>query len=345
MRSLRMTRLAALAVTAAAALALSACVGGTPGSTHGSGGGDTKVGVALLIPNQNDYANAFVDGATASADKDGNAAITTFVANFDPQLQLSQCQDAITSRKYKALVIEPVDGVNMGMCAEDAVAAGLAVVAIAVPIGPRNDTIEPQIKGLTATVAVSAKDYGVAAADSVVAACAGINPCKVGYLYGTKGFAYDTTRRKAADDIFAGHPNIKIVAEGESKFDQTTTINVVTDMMRAHPDLDVLLSVQDPVPVIAGLDSVGALGKVKLYASGSSDAAIKTVVDGKTDGLTVLMPRSEALRGTQIAIDAARGKAPERNAINPWTDLSSVGPSGQVTKKNAAGFPHQFVGG
>jgi ribose transport system substrate-binding protein len=333
--------LSALAAGVVLSVSLGACSSSGVASSNTEGGQKT-VNVALLIPNQNDYANAFVEGATAAATKAGNATVKTFVANFNPQTQLTQCQDAIQAGRYQAMVIEPVDGVGMQACARDAIAAGIKVVAINAPLGPDTDTAEPQVAGMTAALLASPTEVGKAAAAEVVKACHALNPCKVGYLYGTKGFTYDTARRKAADGVFASHPNIKIVAEAESKFDRAQTINAITDMVQAAPDMVVLLSVQDPVPVVAGLESANALGKVKVFATGASDAAAQTVLDGKTQAMTVLMPRTEAERGTEIVINAVRGTAPERAAYDTFSDLSPIGST--LTKDNASKFPSQFKG-
>ncbi|MDI6908574.1 sugar ABC transporter substrate-binding protein [Nocardioides sp.] len=329
--------LALAALSSLAMLSLTAC-----GSSDDDSTGDEKVNVALLIPNQNDYANSFVAGAEAAAAKDGSAEVRTFVANFNPQTQLTQCQDAIQSQRYQAMVIEPVDGVAMANCAKEAIAAGIKVVAINAPVGADTTTAEPQVDGLTAALLAPPTVVGQHAAEVVVEACADLDPCKVGYLYGTKGFSYDTARRAATDEVFAEHANIQIVAEAESKFDRATTINAVTDMMRAQPDLDVLLSVQDPVPVIAGLESAGALGNVKLFATGASDAAVQTVVDGQTAGMSILMPRTEAERGTEIAIAAVRGTEPTQRSYNTYDDLSPIGST--LTSENASEFPSQFKG-
>lgn len=327
-----------VALGSLALLSLSAC----SSSSDTEPAADKKINVALLIPNQNDYANSFVAGANAAAAKDGNAEIKTFVANFNPQTQLTQCQDAIQSKRYAAMVIEPVDGVSMATCAKEAIAAGIKVVAINAPVGPDTGTAQPQVDGMTAALLAPPTEVGQHAAEAVVTACADLDPCKVGYLYGTKGFSYDTARKAAADEVFNSHSNIKIVAEAESKFDRATTINAVTDMLRAQPEMNVLLSVQDPVPVVAGLKSAGALGKVKVFATGASDAAVQTVVDGQTAGMSILMPRTEAERGTAIAIAAVRGTKPKQRAFNTYTDLSPVGPT--VTKENASQFPSQFKG-
>ena len=50
-------------------------------------------------------------------------------ANFDPQKQFSNCQDAVASGKYDGILIQSVDQVGIVPCVEDAIKAGILVAA------------------------------------------------------------------------------------------------------------------------------------------------------------------------------------------------------------------------
>ena len=117
-----------------------------------SGSSQKTVRLAFFNPI---VANAFTAsqyrGIKLSAGK-AKATVTQFDAGFDQNKQIRQIQDAIVSKKFDAFVITPVNGAVLVKPTEDAIKAGIKVVAIFNGIGPDLDSIKPQVKGISSVI-------------------------------------------------------------------------------------------------------------------------------------------------------------------------------------------------
>ena len=109
------------------------------------------------------------------------------------------------------IVLKEVDAVCIGVgftgsiLARELTKAGLKVATTLFPIGPKLDTLEPQVQGLTATVAsnpaIGAKDQ----AQAVVDYCNGKDPCNVVIIIGQKIYPFDNHDDDVAREIGRAH--------------------------------------------------------------------------------------------------------------------------------------------
>ena len=135
-----------MALSAAAALVLSACGGGDtgspePGSSEPAGGGDEEVAVTLITKTStNPFFIAMQKGAE-EAGKANNVSITTVAGKEDgDEATQIAALEAATARGDKGVLITPAtDGVNPAI--EQARAAGLYVIALDTPPNPP-DTVD-----------------------------------------------------------------------------------------------------------------------------------------------------------------------------------------------------------
>jgi hypothetical protein len=87
-----------------------------------------------------------------------------------------------------------VDGNAVVPDVEDAIAAGIKVVAIDVVIGPDARTYEPY-GGIVSYIGRTGIDHGTFVGQMIVRACAEVEdtPCEVGYLNGVQALTIDRT--------------------------------------------------------------------------------------------------------------------------------------------------------
>jgi ABC-type sugar transport system substrate-binding protein len=328
----------------ALALALGAC-GGDEGGTASSGepASDSKpVDVALFVASLGDgYTRALHESVEAKA-KELGATTQTFNANYDPQKQLQQCQDAIVTRKFEAFVVHSVDGPAMTSCARQAVAADIKVVAVGSPIGPDIDTTKPQVEGVTGTILESPSTLGGSLAKLTVDACKGHDPCNVLYEFGPPEFSYAANGRKAFKAEIAKHPGITIVAEGSHRFEPDRARSLSQQLLQAHSDVHVITSDDDPsaAAVVELLKEKGIAERIAVIGGAGSQEAADLIAKGEMFGDAVNVPRSEGEKGAEIAIKAARGEDPGRTEFNNAEDLSPVGP--MLTRENVDKFEAQW---
>ena len=151
MSSRRLVRSLAMAVFVA--VLVTACGGSSPTT---SGGNKVKRLAFFGFSAANSFAQATWAGVQEEAKKN-NVETKFFDPNFDSTKQVAQIQDAITSGQYQVFVVQSNDGNAVVPPIKDAIKAGITVVGEFTPIGPRYDTIEPQVPGLIAIARVGAR--------------------------------------------------------------------------------------------------------------------------------------------------------------------------------------------
>src|SRR5206468_1664439 len=56
-------------------------------------------------------------------------SLTIFNANFNPQTQVTQCQDAITTKRFKGFLMHAANGAAITPCVRNAIQAGIKVTS------------------------------------------------------------------------------------------------------------------------------------------------------------------------------------------------------------------------
>jgi len=271
---------------------------------------------------------------------DNNAKVTVFDANNDPQVQHSQLQDVITSKKYDGIITQPIFGTGLVDLVTQAVDQGIKVVNINQILGPDLTTAEPQVPGMSASVALVPTDLGKNIGEQTVAACAArsLDPCTVGYLYDIKASALDVAMRDGFNEATKGSP-IKIVAEGESFFTATVALGAVQDMLTAHPDIQVIVGSDQGIQgAVQAIDAAGKAKDISLVGYGGSATGVAGVAAGTWFSTVLMTPASEGRLGMQALIKAIR-TGEDSGAINPTEGLPEV-----ITKDNASSFTAEWLG-
>lgn len=288
-------------------------------------------------------ANSFDAPMLASAQAvaaDNNAKVTVFDANNDPQAQYTQLQDVITSKKYDGVVVQPIFGTGLVDLVKQAVDDGIKVVSINQILGPDMNTNEPQVPGLSASVAIPATQLGKNLGEQTVAACAARNldPCVIGYLYDIKASALDVAIHDAFNEAIKGSP-VQVAAEGESYFTATVALGAVQDMLTAHPEIQVITASDQGIQgAVQAIDAAGKTGDVSLVGYGGSATGVAGVAAGTWFATVLMTPASEGRLGMQALVKALR-TGEDSGGINPTEGLPEV-----ITKDNATEFTAEWLG-
>ena len=195
----------------------------------------------------NSYDAPMLAAAQAAAAA-GNAKLTVFDANLDPAQQTKQLQDAVASGKYDAIITQPLYG--PAWCGRHAaIDAGIAIGNIDQILGTDNTTAESQIPGMMANVAFVPSTLGRKIGELVVAACAEKAATRATSATSGRSRRPRSTRPcgQAFDEVTASHPEIKVVAEGESFYTTALGLKAAQDMLQAHPDLTVIVGADQAI--------------------------------------------------------------------------------------------------
>lgn len=277
--------------------------------------------------------------AAASA---GNAKLTVFDANNDPNAQFSQLQNAIGTGKYDGIIVQPIFGTGLTDLVKQAIDKGIKVVNIDQVLGADLTTVQPQVQGLSANIAFVPTDMGTKLGQLAVQACASanLNPCKAGYLYDIKASSLDVAINKAFGAATASSP-VKVVAEGEDFFTPAGGLKAVQNMLTAHPDINVIVGSDQGIEgAVQALDAAKKTGKVLLVGYGGSAAGLNGVKAGSWFGTVMQDPASEGQIGVESLVKAIRG-----NTVTGGLDpLSQLPDQGIVTKANVDKFTAEWPG-
>ena len=281
---------------------------------------DEPIEIAFFAPLANSYVAATIEGIEAVTEPAG-ANVTLFDTGFDATLQFSQVQDAVTQERFDALIIIPLDAVGLVPAVEEAIAAGLVVVTTDLALGPDLTTSAPQVEGQAGAVLTPGTERAENSGAVLLAACADLDPCRVGWIAGVATIDFEIKVREKLEQIVAENPHIELVVYQDGGGYLAEPANqIAQDILLANPDLDVLATSGDQMTLgaeLAVIDAGLTPGEdIRLIGGGGSCPAVEKVRSGAWFGTTLDVPYNEGLYGAQIALDWVTGASTEPVGLN-----------------------------
>lgn len=334
----------AVGVAAFAGAVLAGCAAGGGIAPTTEPGGDTEVvQIAFFNPVAANAATQANQAGVEAAAEELGAEVTVFDAGFDQAKQISQMEDAIATGRYDAFVVMPVNGAALVGVTEDAVDAGITVVADWNNIGPDLGSIEPQVDGVVTVVAQSMASQGTLLGEATVAACEDIDPCLVVYMPGSFSQGSEQLRLDAALAVTEKHPNITVQTSADGEYSAGPAEAAMTDVLLALPEVDVVVSPGDQmtIGIVQAIDAAGKSDDIAIISAGATKEGIQLVRDGVIQANIVLLPWSEGYHAASYAIKAVRGET-----VPASVDSSSLSPFGPVATLETLSSPEgaDFVG-
>jgi ribose transport system substrate-binding protein len=304
------------ATYALAAVVTVAIVGATSFLHNGASSANPKVGLSLSTLN-NPFFVEIRAGAQAEAKKLG-VSLTVTDAQNDASQQANQLQN-FTSSRLGAIIINPVDS---DAASNSVKAAGKAKIpVIAVDRGVNNASVD--------TLVASDNVVGGELAAKTLADKLG-GQGKIVILQGQAGTSAARERASGFAQGLKAYPGIQVLAQQPADFDRTKGLDVMSNLLQAHPDVQGVLAANDEM----------ALGAIKALGSKAGRSVQVIGFDGTPDGLTAVkngtLYASVAQQPTmlgKIAVDNAL-KAIKGDKVAPAVKV----PVKVVTKANVAGF-------
>lgn len=290
---------------------------------------------------QNGFNQATYEGVQAKAKELGYEA-EIFDGAFDAAVQYSQIEDVLASGNFAGFIVAPNDSVGIAGAFEQVIAAGVPIATVLFPVGPDLNTLEPQVPGITATVASPPVPGATVQAEAVVTFCADKDPCNVVIIIGGKIFPFDNLRLETYKTVLAAHSNIKIVAEGEGYYSPDNALTTMTDILQAQKDVHVVLSNADQhLPGVEIALEAAGYNVPDLYLSGGGAAAIAidAIREGRWDATLAYFPVSMGSLAMEQIANAIEGK-PVTQAIN----MDTAGPMQAMIDKSVLDANPDFKG-
>lgn len=266
---------------------------------------------------QNGFNQATFEGVEEKAIELGYEA-EIFDGKFDAAHQYSQIEDVLAGGQFAGMVVAPNDSVGIAGAFEQVIAGGVPIATVLFPVGPDLNSLDPQVPGITATVASPPVAGATLQAEAAAAYCADKDPCNVILIIGAKIFAFDNLRLETFENVLAQYPNIKVVGSGEGWYSPDASLKAMQDMLQAARDVHVVLSNADQHLVGAeiALEEEG-YNVADLYLSGGGAAAIAidAIREGRWDATLAYFPKTMGALAMEQIANAIEGK-PVTNAIN-----------------------------
>ncbi|NJP69666.1 substrate-binding domain-containing protein [Streptomyces sp. C1-2] len=299
-----------------AAVVTVAVVGATSFLHGGSGSANPKVGLSLSTLN-NPFFVQIRSGAQAEAKKRG-VDLTVTDAQNDASQQANQLQN-FTSSSYGAVIVNPVDSDAAGPAVRAADKADIPVVAVDRGVN----------KAKTETLVASDNVAGGELAAKTVAEKLG-GSGKIVILQGQAGTSAARERAEGFAEGLKAYPGIKVLAEQPADFDRTKGLDVMSNLLQAHPDVEGVVAANDEM----------ALGAIKALGSKAGRSVAVVGFDGTPDGLKAV--KDGTLYASVAQQPSQLGRIAVDNALRALdgkkVDATVKVPVKVVTKKNVAGF-------
>ena len=283
---------------------------------------------------ENGYNQATWEGVKKAASEAGNVNAEIYNGEFNATLQYAQIEDVIASKKFDGFVVVPNDTVGIAGAIEQAIAADIKVATSLFPIGPDLTTLEPQVKGITATAAGSPVYGATLQANEVVKYCKDKDPCNTIIMIGQKIYPFDKLRYDTFLDILGKESNIKVVATVEGNYSPDVSLTGMTDALQSAKDVHVVLSNADQHLLgaeIALADEGYNVADLYLMGGGAAEIAIEAIQAGQWDATFIGVPFSEGYLAAKAVIAALNGEN-----VDPVIDITKpevVGIDPIITKE------------
>ena len=258
----------------------------------------------------NTYETAELQGVKQAAATYGARVTKVFDGQFSAAKQVQQLQDAVAAQAYDAFVIDPNDGGAITPQIKDAIKHHILVACMLTPCGPDPTAAHNQIPGMVTSVGFPFDESGRMIAQLIVLACGSKKPCNVAYMPGLLTLPLEKARLDGLNAVLKKHPNVKVVAQQEGKYDTGTARSVMQNILTANPHVDVAASSYDGMTtgIEEAVAAAGLKGKVKLIGSGGSQQAIAAVRSGRWFGTVRAVPKTEGRLVVKYLVAASKGK-------------------------------------
>jgi ribose transport system substrate-binding protein len=289
----------------AAVFVIAGCTGGgdgSPAASEGGGGGDAgyAIGVSNTVQG-NGWREEMICSIKAQAAVSGEVErLNILHRNTDAAGQLEDIRNLITDG-VDAIIVNPVspDAVNVAL--EEAMEAGITVVAVDQAVTAEGAYL----------LANNQEEYGYLGAKWLFEQLGGSG--NVVYMRGAAGATADTDRDTGFQRALEEYPDIEVVAEVQTGWDQATGAQQINDIIASGQEFDgVWTSGIDNVIVDALVDADMLVPVVGADNAGFVQQLLE--VEG-LEGAAVTNPASVGGAGVTLALQILNGEAPDDPAV------------------------------
>lgn len=294
-------KILAVVMAAAMVFGMTACGGTSNDAGSAAAGGDAAgsgaIGLAVSTQN-NPFFVTLVEGAQKAADAAGVKLVVTD-AGDDAAKQTNDVDDLI-SKKVSVLIVNPVDSDAIAPAVEDAIAAGIKVIAVDRAVNGVD--VDCQIASDNVKGAEMATEY----LKSVIG-----DGAKVAELQGTTGASATIDRGQGFHNIADG--SLDVVASQTAGFDRAQGLTVMENIIQSNGDIKGVFAHNDEM-ALGAIEAIEASGKdIKIVGFDATDDGVAAVKDGKMAATVAQQPDKMGSTAVETAIKLMNGETVEKS--------------------------------
>lgn len=293
-------KILAVVMAAVMVFGMTACGGSSNEAGSAAGGesaGSGAIGLAVSTQN-NPFFVTLVEGAQAAADAAGVELVVTD-AGDDAAKQTNDVDDLI-SKNVSVLIVNPVDSDAIAPAVEDAIAAGIKVIAVDRAVNGVD--VDCQIASDNVAGAEMATEY----LKSVIG-----DGAKVAELQGTTGASATIDRGEGFHNIADG--SLDVVASQTASFDRAEGLTVMENIIQSNGDIKGVFAHNDEM-ALGAIEAIEASGKdIKIVGFDATDDGVAAVKEGKMAATVAQQPDKMGSTAVETAIKLINGETVEKS--------------------------------
>lgn len=258
--------------------------------------GDASIGFSVSTLNNPFFVN-LTDGAKAKADEAG-VKLTIVDAGDDASKQASDIEDLI-SKKISVLLVNPVDSDAVKPVVEDAIAAGIRVIAV-----------DRAVNGVEVDCTIASDNVAGAelAANYLVELVR--EGGKVVELEGILGASAAIDRGTGFHNV--ADKKLEVLSSQTANFNRAEGMTVMENMLQAHSDIQGVFAHNDEM-ALGAIEAIEASGKdIAVVGFDATDDALTSIAAGRMKATIAQKPDVMGQVAVESALKLINGETLEK---------------------------------
>jgi len=295
--------LAILSITMIAALLLSGC-GGSNSSNNGEEAGNDLANkeITVILKNlTNPFWISVKEGAEAAGKELGVNVKVLAPLKADNNEEQSQMVEQAIANQTDIVVLTPSDSNGIIPAAKKLNEAGIPIINL-------NTKIEGNTVDVETFIAIENYDAGFQTVTRLCEMMEGKG--KMIIIEGVTGAQTSIDRVKGAIAALANFPEIELVARQSGEYNRAKAMDVVQNLLQAHPDVNGIFCCNDEMALgaVEAIASAGKTGDILVAGIDANADAREAIKEGKMALSCDSQPFNQGYQGVANAVKVLQGE-------------------------------------
>lgn len=223
--------------------------------------------------------------------------------------QVSQVENFI-ARKVAVVILNPVSMDGCKPAVEAANTAGIPIVTV--------NTLVANQEKCAAFVGSDAVESGRLEMEYAARLLHGRGNLAI--LHGQLGHDAQIGRRKGAQEVLNGYPNLKVIFEQSGNWSRVEGMAIMENWLEAGKPIQAVVSQNDEMALgaLKAIEAAGMAGQILVFGIDAIPGALKAMREGRMAGTVFQDAKGQGAGSVAAAVKIARGQAVEKRIYIPY---------------------------